>query len=1055
MFLGGQQKSWMAGPNDLMGPSQYQSKTPTQKAKLPTNGPLRDRTNQPAPAVSTGNHSTGSQNNASADSRQPASNTGPVQVPTSRSASTVDSSLQDKRPPAAINAETVLPSPAPSEERRSNSLQPCESEANGPNVRTQSGPTPLLPSNIIQEMQGNAQHWNSGPRNAQSPMTPPLSTTMIHPGRLPPTNTGGPVGDNRMSNDPHKRKRSEVGQNSGSAANSPTAVSSGSPESGPPFANNRHRPTDDEMHTFFTRVVLRLKWATQHRGTRGETEMARLTLVQTACAQHDYFYLHLHQVYCMSWESQFAMSLGPEHVRGLELMIPLLLSNSEHMVEDAITWLALFPRPLTEMTHDYQLCRDVLKAVKVCLEQFARSWMSYLHHCKARLYPPLVDELVRVLGIQSPVFQNVVFRAILKDLWAGELNDARFQENEKIFRQNQQAVWQRPSALTTAQQTAFDRSFVVQYIHLRRGSSVHQGPSSTNSQAGSPQLNNISRPPSVQSRERVGGTTSGARNRGPTPSNIDTRLARNLPSGGVDGGQPLPPGFYPQNSPMLARQVPPMLSSSPRIVSPSINWYPAGSPAPARNASFSSLPQQPNGSTPYHFVTPVSASPAAQWSTPWVNNSHLQSHRSSPPVRHLPHPHSGPPVGQPVPPAGFVQSQVPGSTPTTPTLHQQLMLPPIGRTLSTTALPNPGITALHQYRACSPVLTVTDDIGSPIPSTKHYRYLEHVSILRDRLKIGNRQHVEWRFPLDPSYFAALCGSLEGSIGSTLTRAVKVGSLFYRIRCVDATKIRDCESESDWAVANQVWPVHVTVVLNDEPLDIRKKIHHGKDLPVDVTATLRQDHNTLSVSIIRGQKYDPTEYAIGLERIGLLDTKASKGMMGTLSYDEARQRILKRFQNSDSEVEVMDASVTITMVDPYTSSIWDVPMRGKTCRHDQCFDCDTFFQTRSSKKADQPCEPDQFKCPICGADARPQSLVKDEFLESIRGELASQNRLDAKEIIMQQDGSWRIKEEEKTGEAGDGSGSRLAARLQTTPANATNQKEDTSRRVAEIIELDDD
>ncbi|KAL8874020.1 MAG: hypothetical protein Q9174_000586 [Haloplaca sp. 1 TL-2023] len=1052
MFLGGQQKSWMAGPNGLMSPSQYQSRTSTQRPKLPSNGPLRDRTNQPAPTISTCN-----QSNAITDTRQPVSDTGPVQTPISRPPSAFDATLQDKQPPASINAETVLPSPAPSEERRSNSLQPCESEANVPNARAQTGSTPLLPSNIIQEIYGNTPGWNNGPRNAQSPMTPPLSTTMIHPGRLPSANHPRPVGDNRISNDALKRKLSELGHDSGNAANSPIAVPSGSSESGPPHANrnNRHRPTDEEMHTFYTTVVSRLKWATQHRSTRGETEMARLTLVQTACAQHDYFYLHLHQVYCMNSQLRLAIELGPEHLRGLELMVPLLLSNSEHLAEDAVTWLAWFPRHLTEMTHDYQLCRDVLKAVKACLEQFSRSWVSYIQHCKARLYPPLVDEMVRVLGIKSPVFQNVVFRAVLKDIWVGELNDARFQENEKIFRQNQQAVWQRQNQLTEAQQAAFDRNVVMQYTHLRRGSSTRQGPSTANSQAGSPRLNNTSRPPSVQPRERMDGATNSAQNRGSLPSNIDTEMARNNHLGNVNGGQPRPLGFHPQNRPMLARQVPPILPSSPQIQSPSSNWFPTGGPAPAGSASFPLPPQQTNISNPQRLVPPSSASLAIQWTTPWINNSHLQSLQSSPPARHLPGPQSAAPVRQPVPPAGFLQSQGPGSNTAPQTVHQQLMLPPIGRTLSTTALPNPSITALHQYRACSPVLTVTDECGSPIPSTKHYRYLEHVSILRDRLKVGNRQHIEWKFPLDSSYFTALSGFLEGSIGPTLTRAVKVGSLSYRIRCIDATKVKDCDRESSWAVANQIWPAHVTVVLNEEPLDIRKKIHHGKDLPIDVTAWLRQYTNTLSVSIIRGQKYDPTEYAIGLERIGLLDTKASKAMMGTLSYDDARQRILKRFQNSDTEVEIVDASVTITMVDPYTSSIWDVPMRGKTCRHDQCFDCDTFFQTRSSKKPGQPCEPDQFKCPICGADARPQSLVKDEFLESIRGELGSQNRLDAKEIIMQQDGSWRIKEEEKTGEAGDGAGSRSSARLQT-PASATNQEGgDASRRATEVIELDDD
>ncbi|KAL9605447.1 MAG: hypothetical protein Q9179_001359 [Wetmoreana sp. 5 TL-2023] len=374
--------------------------------------------------------------------------------------------------------------------------------------------------------------------------------------------------------------------------------------------------------------------------------------------------------------------------------------------------------------------------------------------------------------------------------------------------------------------------------------------------------------------------------------------------------------------------------------------------------------------------------------------------------------------------------------------------------LSTTAHPNPKITALHQFKARSPILTAINGDGLPLTSNNYFRYVSAVTILPDRLRIGSRQHVEWNFSVDEEEFALLSGTIERLDGSAPTRAVKVGSRFYRLRCVNTADFDGSIGESDWVTASQVWPTNITVVLNGDPLQIRKKIHHGKDLPINVTASVKQGANTLSVSILRAQKEGITEYAITLETIELLDTDAVKAMAGVLPYDDARLRILQRFQNRDPDIEVVNVSFTLNLADPYTSYIWDVPMRGKNCRHDECFDLDTFLQTRSSRKPNQPCDADQFKCPICGGDARPQSLVKDEFFVALRQELAKKNRLDVKAIVLQQNGQWEIKEEEKTGEAGDGSGSRVGANEQSA-VNAPAVGGGNSWRESEIIALDAD
>ncbi|KAG9560934.1 hypothetical protein KCU97_g17674, partial [Aureobasidium melanogenum] len=49
--------------------------------------------------------------------------------------------------------------------------------------------------------------------------------------------------------------------------------------------------------------------------------------------------------------------------------------------------------------------------------------------------------------------------------------------------------------------------------------------------------------------------------------------------------------------------------------------------------------------------------------------------------------------------------------------------------------------------------------------------------------------------------------------------------------------------------------------------------------------------------------------------------------------------------------------------------------------------------------------DAWKCPICKADCRPQSLVVDGFLMAVRDSLAARNMLKTRAINIESDGSW--------------------------------------------------
>ncbi|KAL8729638.1 MAG: hypothetical protein Q9166_004587 [cf. Caloplaca sp. 2 TL-2023] len=1063
MFLGGHQKSWMSGQTQLAA-------NPHRSPPRPRNGPhssavLRERMrNQPTLGTGPGdrNGMTGGSRQVSEYNKSPPAQNSPF------SKTSLGNPLSKDSADVVPSVETVLPSPAPSnsDEQRSDNLQGHDSENDAGafgvhEVPVQASPNPQLVGNGFQ---GNGQR-DCVLRDAGSAMTPPASETMtFHNNQQPISSSNFKVARRTSTEGAHekKRKRNDSAPSAGNVAvgASHSLSSTGCPSPAGMPSPNWQTPQGAHTSLFVQAVTDRLNEAKERIGQGADTDVARLTLLQCACIQNDHAYLLLHQIYCMDLTSpSVAVQLNTvgflsEHINALEILTPLLLPNLQHLTKDLIEWFAQFPLPFGVMLRKFQIYREALNSVKTCLAKMTQDWQLYRDFCSKRSYPPLADELVVTLGIESPVLQSVAFRAVLKDLWSGDTDDWSFHECERLFQHNQRAVHLGLMVRSEADKQRHDQFFINKYQNLHMTHIGHRQNADSHSMT---QPQSVSSVPSQTWPRFVQGHLTGSQHpfhvrtaseerRAAPPAHINTQFTQVPVTTSLDRTTPIGPSqpiFPNQHSPPVPHSNLRGCPTSPPNPTP----FAAPQASQTHRASNNGTPTviSPYSNVSPHFQTfqTRTMSPAGRvgpWSPPTTNLNRSHEVHPSQPIRPLPNP-------QPVNRA----TEVPRSGALPPGGHPQLLLPPHGQMLSITAHPNPVLTALHQHKARSPFLTVVDDTGRPLTNTKYFRYVEGVAILEPRLQIGSRQHIEYSFLIDEGDLVLLSGTSEGQNGATSTRTVKIGSRFGRMRCIDATKNQRLASDdnSSWVTANQVWPTHVTVIFNKKPLDIRKKSHYGKDLPIDVTAMIQLGRNQFSVSIIGDQTEDKSEYAIGLETIELTDTAGAKGMTGVLPYSEARRRVMQRFQNADPDIEVVNSSVVMNLCDPYTSRIWDIPMRGRTCRHDQCFDLETFFQTRGSKRPGQPCDPDSFNCPICGEDARPKSLIKDGFFEVLREELASRGRLDAKAITMQQDGTWEVKEEEKTGETGDGSGRR--SKNERAASAAMNDGNTLGER--EVIELD--
>ena len=94
----------------------------------------------------------------------------------------------------------------------------------------------------------------------------------------------------------------------------------------------------------------------------------------------------------------------------------------------------------------------------------------------------------------------------------------------------------------------------------------------------------------------------------------------------------------------------------------------------------------------------------------------------------------------------------------------------------------------------------------------------------------------------------------------------------------------------------------------------------------------------------------------------------------------------------------------------------------SCKHIECFDLDIWLHTRrgkSSYDAGEPSLVDDWKCPICGLDARPVSLQIDDYFSAVRQKLVEDGCGNTKKIRIKADGSWTaVQEPDEHGDEDD-------------------------------------
>lgn len=163
--------------------------------------------------------------------------------------------------------------------------------------------------------------------------------------------------------------------------------------------------------------------------------------------------------------------------------------------------------------------------------------------------------------------------------------------------------------------------------------------------------------------------------------------------------------------------------------------------------------------------------------------------------------------------------------------------------------------------------------------------------------------------------------------------IKGGTLQYRLRCVQWDE--ETISAPDWMVSDTTWPESTCISINDRHLEIRRRIHHGKDVPIDITQFIVPTSadpatmNRIKVSSIKwtgNEQKSPFFLAVEIIEVLQHDQVLHICKAQHIPAEQTLQAMKKTFAplDEDDDVIINISPLSIDLVDPFTKLIFDIP-----------------------------------------------------------------------------------------------------------------------------------
>jgi hypothetical protein len=802
--------------------------------------------------------------------------------------------------------------------------------------------------------------------------------------------------------------------------------------------------------------ILQEKSAEQH--SLSETvELPRLRILEDACLTQDMFYLALHQVYCITSfapsQLQYLHPLGIQPDVGLNVIKQLLVDN-QRLSGDFLKWCVSYPSPLLSMLElvDY---RTALSQVATCLSNISKRWLLYEQELRARTYPPQVDELVDRLGVKSPTLQSIIFTALSRRLFGPR--EQLLKACSSLFEQDK-ANYKKRQTYDKAQREKEAMAYTRQCREICTSHGVFPHPSYANNNTQS-KTTTTPIPPPIPAQSPASTTAPqptlkpppgplyqqgqhpppfplyqqppmahyGSPNlprpdSGPfmnTPPNSALRQVQQLSY--LPSSQVLPSNIAQINSQHQAdSQVPPVATSRQDV---------RQGPTPVATKNFVPTPQaQPTGleSRPRRGPKPK-AGPAGSTAQAYVGhpahtpNSHTGPPSYAGPMVHMSYSNPYPttqsmpaPItyGQPAMPPFISQLGVSHITPmampsqlgSRPPKHQpqQTSSTPFSPHLPlSNATPGSSATTLQSInRSFQPGMNA----NTTSPLVHHFS-----DFAMPATKLASNRSA-FKFPFRVSLEALERRPRllpQGNNGAVLAPHFSDGNVTYRLRCIKCEGQLNIDSLPVWSRAENAWPDVVYIHVNNKEVH---RPHNSKTMPIDINRFLEPGMNEIRLNVLHNaqQRARNVTYAIAVEVLRFTSPMSFQSLVKKLPSRESLQQIQNRLgvNNDDEDLMIMDNFISIDLRDPFTTRIFDTPVRGEGCTHRECFDLSTFLQTITFTPSAIGKRTPYLRCPICRKDILPNLLIVDEFLLETRTALSQQQKSEtAKCIRVKSDGSW--------------------------------------------------
>ncbi|KXT16483.1 hypothetical protein AC579_1759 [Pseudocercospora musae] len=703
------------------------------------------------------------------------------------------------------------------------------------------------------------------------------------------------------------------------------------------------------------------------------TDLGRLTLLREAVKRNDWFYQLLSQIYCLRTASP---SILPKSIKSLnqscwDFLGYLLCENSE-VSESLVKFFSEFPEPIMDIYSDPQGAREVFesraKSVSEFLIRLPQHWDGLVALSKQRYAPPLVQDMDEILNLKSVVLQTTCFRAIarqfcgidesfgIKTLESVHLMDQNFYYNRRNYRDA--------------------REKLAAYVMLARVSQIWHSLQVASKSRGQPILE-FPIPKEVEEFFRAPTKAAFAQNQ-------KMQQMQHLQHMQQSACQLQSPAHLPSQSPVQSRQDYSYDMLQQRFQQAQQN----GRGSPARMQMQSAFPMQPQAQAAL-----LQQHQAVMSNLPSSNGRVLSPRSVQSPLH--------------APPQGSHRN---GKRRLFPTIQETPRAQPTH--------PVPNSSGMHQAPLRSPTLGPAQLIQD---APRLYRHVIGYALRPSRIrrKVPVQTTI---FDISAKCFAKLAKTAAPqNAGEPNVRVLEEGMLLYRLRCA-VLPSAGYSSESAWAVADNIWPEEFAFELNDVALGTRRKLHHGRYLPIDLTVHLKEGKNKLKVFVDRVKqrhKRKAARYSLAVETIGVTSHASIMGNLFRVSAKDSLSAIKQTLAGDDvggdDDVAVTSSSMTIKLYDPYSSSkLVDMPVRGMKCLHKDVFDLEIFLSMCKREQPGWPSVVDCWRCPLCRADVRPQTLIIDEFLVQVIGDLKSRNLADTRAIVLEADGSWKAKAEERSG-----------------------------------------